>query len=296
MQTVEKLRRGKAELDTLCEAAGCDDSAGWADIERKSAERLDASREREKLEQRFLEDGAGLSLDALFAECEGMNGDQLPGEIVALNAESTDLEEKIEPLMTRRATLNAEFDALFAQNQAADLYQEAANVEAEIVASANSYVDLTVQEIFLRNAIDLYRDRNQGPILSRAKALFAELTDGAYTGLRADVDGAGEPVLIAEHATRGSLDVAALSDGTVDPLYLALRLAVVQEHNATREPLPFVADDLLLNLDNSRARATLRTLGTIAETGQVLFFTHHEHMVDLARANLPKAILMEHRL
>ena len=142
--------------------------------------------------------------------------------------------------------------------------QEAANVEAEITEIVETYVDLTVQETLLRQAIDLYRDRNQGPILTRAKGLFSELTDGVYTGLRADIDDKGEPILIAEHRTRGSLDVASLSDGTVDPLYLALRLAVVHEHNATREPLPFIADDLLLNLDNARAQAAFRTLAKIA--------------------------------
>jgi uncharacterized protein YhaN len=92
------------------------------------------------------------------------------------------------------------------------------------------------------------------------------------------------------------LDIPALSDGTVDPLYLALRLGVIQEYNATREPLPFIADDLLLSLGNRRARATLRTLGKIAKDGQVLFFTHHEHMIDLAREVLDKHVLNEHAL
>lgn len=154
----------------------------------------------------------------------------------------------------------------------------------------------TVLELLLRQGIDIYRDRNQGPILKRAKTIFRELTDGEYSGLRADVDDKGVPVIIAEHQTRGSLDVPALSDGTVDPLYLALRLGVIQEHNATREPLPFIADDLLLSLGNRRARATLKTLGTMANEGQILFFTHHEHMIDLAREVLDAEVLREHRL
>jgi uncharacterized protein YhaN len=174
--------------------------------------------------------------------------------------------------------------------------QDAANAETEIDEAVQAYADLTVQETLLRQAIDLYRDRNQGPILTRAKSLFAELTNGEYTGLRADVDENGAPILLAEHASRGSLEVSALSDGTVDPLYLALRFAVVQEHNATHEPLPFIADDLLLNLDNRRARATLKTLGTVAASAQVLFFTHHEHMIELARASVPEALLVEHCL
>jgi uncharacterized protein YhaN len=77
---------------------------------------------------------------------------------------------------------------------------------------------------------------------------------------------------------------------------LALRLAVVQEHNARSEPIPFVADDLLLNLDNKRAQAALRTLAAIAASSQVLLFTHHAHMADLARIVVPPPILIEHNL
>jgi len=95
---------------------------------------------------------------------------------------------------------------------------------------------------------------------------------------------------------RGSLELDALSDGTVDAVYLALRLAVVQEHNETGEPLPFVADDLLLNLDNRRAEAALRTLAEVAHSSQVLLFTHHAHMLDLARRAVPPEILVEHDL
>jgi uncharacterized protein YhaN len=95
---------------------------------------------------------------------------------------------------------------------------------------------------------------------------------------------------------RGSLGLEALTDGTVDPLYLALRLAAIEEHNATREPLPFIADDLLLNFDNTRSQAALRTLARVAASNQVLFFTHHSHMLDLARAAVPEGLLSVHRL
>src|SRR5262249_51241268 len=81
-----------------------------------------------------------------------------------------------------------------------------------------------------------------------------------------------------------------------DALYLALRLAVVQEYNTRQEPLPFVADDLLLNLDDSRAKAAFRALAKIAETGQVLFFTHNPHMLALARDAVPAGMLREYRL
>jgi uncharacterized protein YhaN len=292
----ERLNRSKTALASLCIAAGCEDAGMLAEIEQRAATKQETMRERDAQETRMLEQGSGLSLDALMAECECVDGDSLPGEIAARKDERAELVTTMESRMTERAGLRAAFDGLFGQNQAAEVRQDAANVEADIARLTERYANLALQEVALRQAIDIYRDRNQGPILGRAKLLFAQLTDGAYSGLRADVDDKDEAILIAEHPSRGSLEVKALSDGTVDPLYLALRLAAVQEHNATKEPLPFVADDLLLNLDNKRALATLSTLENLAKDSQVLFFTHHEHIAALARDSLPNASVTEHRL
>jgi len=292
----DKLRRSRAALDALCMQAGCTSADELPDIERKSLEKRDAVSARAKIEMRVREDGGGRDFPALFAECEEVPVDQIAADLLSLKADREDTEARIEKLMSDRAALQADFDILLGQSQAADFVQEAATVEAEIAEAVEAYVDLTVQETLLRTAIDVYRDRNQGPILTRAKDLFAELTDGAYSGLRADTNERGETILIAEDALRGSLEIEALSDGTVDSLYLALRLAVVQEHNGRHEPIPFVADDLLLNLDNIRAQAALRTLAAIAASSQVLLFTHHAHMVDLARIAVPPPILIEHNL
>jgi uncharacterized protein YhaN len=291
----ERLRRSSAALDALCAQAGAVDPDELAEIERKSAVMRDAMRARENIEKRVREDGDGRDFTALFNECDDVAADQIPASLVSLQADRNDAEARFEKLMKELAALQAAFNSLLGQNHAADLTQQAAVVSAEIEDAVEDYVDLTVQETLLRAAIDVYRDRNQGPILTRARDLFAQLTGGAYTGLRADVE-SGETILIVEDAARGSLELDALSDGTVDAVYLALRLAVVQEHNATHEPLPFVADDLLLNLDNKRAEAALWTLAELAKSTQVLMFTHHAHMVELARRAVPTDVLVEHSL
>jgi uncharacterized protein YhaN len=292
----DKLRRSQAALDGLCAQAGCTSADDLPEIERKSTEKQGALAAREKIEMRVREDGGGRDFAALFAECDDVAADQIPADLLGLKADREETEARIEKLMSDRAALKADFDILLGQSQAADFMQEAATVEAEIAAGVEAYVDFTVQETLLRAAIDIYRDRNQGPILLRARHLFAELTDGAYSGVRADINERSETILIAEDALRGSLEIDALSDGTVDALYLALRLAVVQEHNARHEPLPFVADDLLLNLDNKRTQAALRTLAAVAASSQVLLFTHHAHMADLARIAVPPPLLIEHDL
>jgi uncharacterized protein YhaN len=78
-----------------------------------------------------------------------------------------------------------------------------------------------------------------------------------------------------------------LSDGARDQLYLALRLAGVEALITAGRVLPFVADDLFVNFDNERAAAGLGVLAELAQQTQVLCFTHHHHLVDLAAKAIP---------
>jgi uncharacterized protein YhaN len=81
-----------------------------------------------------------------------------------------------------------------------------------------------------------------------------------------------------------------MSDGTADQLYLALRLASVDEYLGRSHVLPFVADDLLINFDDARAAAGFKVLAELGRSTQILFFTHHQHLVDIARATLGSSI------
>ena len=87
-----------------------------------------------------------------------------------------------------------------------------------------------------------------------------------------------------------------MSEGTADQLYLALRLASLQTYLDDHEPMPLVVDDILVNFDNARALAALKALADLSKRTQVLFFTHHDHLVDLARSALGDDVLFVHHL
>jgi uncharacterized protein YhaN len=73
-----------------------------------------------------------------------------------------------------------------------------------------------------------------------------------------------------------------MSTGTADQLYLALRIAAVEDYMGRSVPLPFVADDLFVHFDDRRTAAGFRVLAELARTTQVLVFTHHAHLVGIA--------------
>ena len=60
--------------------------------------------------------------------------------------------------------------------------------------------------------------------------------------------------------------------------------------------MPVVLDDVLINFDDDRARAALKVLSALSRSTQVLLFTHHAHLLDVARWALPRDAYAEHVL
>src|SRR5690606_38997132 len=117
--------------------------------------------------------------------------------------------------------------------------------------------------------------------------LFSALTLGAYAGLEIDGDVA---TLLARRADARLVPLGGLSDGTRDQLYLALRLAALELYLGGARPMPFIADDLFINYDDRRSLAGLKQLVEISKRTQVIFLTHHAHVVDLIRSHLAEQV------
>ncbi len=54
------------------------------------------------------------------------------------------------------------------------------------------------------------------------------------------------------------------------------------------EPVPLILDDVLVNFDDRRSAAALKILADFSKTTQVIFFTHHQHIIELANNTLDK--------
>jgi hypothetical protein len=67
-----------------------------------------------------------------------------------------------------------------------------------------------------------------------------------------------------------------LSRGTSEQLYLALRFGLVEHFvDTSKEPLPIVMDDILVNFDADRAERAARSIEELSKTCQVIYFTCH---------------------
>ncbi|NLC36643.1 MAG: hypothetical protein GX772_09435, partial [Alcaligenaceae bacterium] len=249
-----------------------------------------AQRDREQVKKQL----AGLQA-RLLEEAEGRDRQQVEAELAdvdfsSLAAEAQTLSQRLEQAEHQRDTLALQREqarsALAAISGGDDAAQaEACKQEAlaDMAGVAERYVNVHAQYRLLEHITERYRERSQGPLLARAGQLFADLTLGAYEGLMVDDDVA---TLWARRTDGRLTPLDGLSDGTRDQLYLALRLAALELYMDSATALPFIADDLFVNYDDGRALAGLRQLAGVSRRTQVIFLTHHAHMVELAQEHL----------
>ena len=141
-------------------------------------------------------------------------------------------------------------------------------------------IELAIENI--SELADLMRD-SAGPYLNReAGRLLSEMTDGAYTGLDA---GDGRDIYLS---ARGRMvPIGTVSAGTMDQVYLAIRMAAARQICRKRESLPLIMDDSFALYDDERLRRAL-TFASSEHKGQLLIFTcHHREARLLSEAGIP---------
>ena len=131
----------------------------------------------------------------------------------------------------------------------------------------DTYAALTIaQESLMEARLELQR-RFAPRISKRAAELMGRMTDGRYDRLQLAEDFS----LLAGAAREDTLHEALWrSEGTLDQLYLSLRIAVAE---ALAPDAPLILDDALVRFDDVRLKAALEILREEAETKQVILFT-----------------------
>ena len=297
-----------------------------AAIVRALAERLAAAdaraAERSELPSRIRElqndsdaQRAGEDAATFLAAARAGDPDELAALADALEAEADDLDARRDAAIEAVRDAEAELAALDSRGEAAASEQRAQSLLAQLDDDADRYARLALADALLAVAAERHRARHQGPVLAKAGALFQRLTGGSFAGLDVSLEGGDEPALVGVRPATGADDgetpgdrllPAAMSDGSRDALYLSLRLAGLAETAAGRPIPPLVVDDALERFDDARTAAALAALAELADpdlaltegaggTVQVILFTHHGRVAELAAA-LPPGRATVHRL
>ncbi len=175
------------------------------------------------------------------------------------------LSEQLDALAARKETRRARFDVAaynLRLNRVAELWQ------------SRAVAGLMMEEI--RRA---YEKERQPETLREASRFFKRLTDGMYVNIWTPL---GEDTLFVDASNGETLEVASLSRGTRELLFIAIRLALVVSFEKHGVQTPLIWDDVLVNFDYRRAAIAAKVLVEFAKGGrQIFLFTCHEHICRL---------------
>ena len=287
---IEELEEGRrvswALVQPLIEAASVEN----VEELREAIERSDRLRTlNEKLTvvmETLDQQGDGVAIEVIEEECRGVDIDEAQVKEEAAEAEMKVLGEHLEEAVVVWTGARKVFEAIGGDDAAARAAADCEEALAAIQDVAERYVRVRASGLLLRWAVDRYRQEKQGPLLKRAGELFRVLTRNSFERLEVRFDERNTMHLTGVRPDGEVVAVPGLSTGTEDQLFLALRIAAVDDYLARAVALPFVADDLFINFDPERSAAGFEVLGRLAERTQVLFYTHHPHLVDVARETL----------
>ena len=109
------------------------------------------------------------------------------------------------------------------------------------------------------------------PALGKLAAEYMQfVTEGKYDGVMLDRDFSATVHENGENVPRSA---EYLSAGTLDIMYLAVRLAVCELALPEGETCPLIIDDALVNLDETRLEQAMALLREIAKERQIILFS-----------------------
>ena len=213
--------------------------------------------EQQQLKQNTLEESAIQELDFSIGDTEAA---RLGRSLAAARSKAERLSARIAALSGRLSTLG---DPLILSSSLGVMREEYEQLQGEFDALA-----LAIDT--LRQADREIQSRFSPQLGKLAASYMAAVTGGRY-----------EDVLINRDftaRTRTKDDVVAreaeyLSAGTLDLLYLAVRLAVCELALPDGEPCPLILDDVLVNLDEERFGQAMELLKRVSRDRQVILFT-----------------------
>jgi len=227
-----------------------------------------------------------MSLEDFVLQVQNTNLDALPAELERIRGDVASIEEARSKYISERDGIDRELQLREAARSLSNAACEKFSAAARIYALATEYLEQHIGAKLLAKAMAAFREKNQDPMLKLAGQYFSTLTCGSFIALVID-DVGNQRALRSVRASIGEhLDLDAMSDGTRDQLFLALRLAYIETCCDKGTPCPVILDDVLMAFDDERTAAALRALRDLSQKTQVLVFTHHAHHVAIAESAL----------
>ncbi|MEM5472276.1 AAA family ATPase [Hoeflea sp. AS60] len=288
----ETLAAHAARKSQMLDALGAETLADAALRTEQALERKQLALRIEQIASEIRETlGAG-SLEEARAQLEATDAAELSAEKQDLEASLEKLDAEVQHLFAAQSRASEAMNAVGGDDAVARIEQSRKTILLAIADGAERYLRLSAGIIAMEQALTLYRERHSSSMMQRASEAIRTISRGRYRNLASQPD-KGRELLIAIQNDGTSKQAAEMSKGARFQLYLALRVAGFHEFAASRQTVPFIADDIMETFDDFRAEETFRLFAGMAGVGQVIYLTHHSHLCDIARSVCPDVKIHE---
>lgn len=206
----------------------------------------------------------------------------LQAELDEIGADLEGIEGLYRGAIEARSSAAQALRAIGGDADVALLVERKTTLELEMQGVALRHLELSLGHRLAEAAIRRYRDAHRSAMMQATETAFSQLTNGAYSKLQTQIDGAAE-TLLALDASGMAKQAQDMSKGTRFQLYLALRAAAYAQLADQGAALPFFCDDIFETFDEERTRSACRMMERVGRRGQAIYLTHHQHVVDIAR-------------
>ncbi len=122
---------------------------------------------------------------------------------------------------------------------------------SQLRAQGDRYATTRLAALFLDELAESYVQRTAGPLLERSSDLFSSLTGGEFAGITVD-ESEAIPRFLAINESGSSFEPTTLSNCTAALLYLAIRMALSEAHDA-----PLIFDGAFAQFDPVHRRRAI---------------------------------------
>ncbi|MCF6239283.1 MAG: hypothetical protein L3J79_10845, partial [Candidatus Marinimicrobia bacterium] len=202
-------------------------------------------------------------------ENSSISADEDEKELHQLEARMAEFETELKQKETRLHSLQLQLKAAPARKNSEVVPPEATlqyrkhELEKRILVLRKA-IDL------LAGAVDEFGRLHLSDLNNEASKLLSKITDGRYSAMRLDESMA--PSLQVDG--RRWVSAECFSKGTIDAIYIALRIALAKVRNDGRS-LPLMLDDPFVHLDQKRLSTALNMVDLASADGQLILFSHN---------------------
>lgn len=195
--------------------------------------------------------------------------------------ELDEIEQKINVQNLRKGSLKKDMEHRSLMESADEIKGAMEDIESQRDAAARQRDKLMLLRNIILKSESIYREQNQPDVLLKSGRYLSLITGGRYNKIYGGEENNTLSVMSDYRDIPIDADYNNLSRGTIEQIYMSLKLALADHLDENRERLPLLFDELFINWDNVRTENAIEVFNQIIKQRQVFLFTCHKETAQL---------------